>query len=218
MAQCRICYDEGHFTDPLISLCECKGSVEFMHKTCFMKWMKFTENEEVQKSCEMCKSPYTIQLFAPVQVPKPRWMWRILGHRMTLITWTYLLHMLIYTGAVSHPNPSDAFLLCRKAGFLFSAEIAIITAIYTMFYAPILYATPFKSLYVFHWLNPFPVNRQLRKQRPALELVLTLFGFLTSFYYMYAGGLVYLMMLPELYKTHVVIVRTMRVHEFLDNE
>lgn len=218
MAQCRICYDEGHLTDPLISLCECKGSVEFMHKTCFMKWMKFTENEEVQKSCEMCKSPYTIQLFAPIQAPQPRWMWRILGHRMMLITWTYLLHVLIYTGAVSHPNPSDIFLLCRDARILFSAEITIITAIFSIFYAPILYSAPFKSVYVFHWLNPFPSHRRLRKQRPALQLMLVLFGFLTSFYYMYGGGLIYLMMLPELYSTHVAIIRTMRVHEFLDNE
>ena len=218
MAQCRICYDEGHLTDPLISLCECKGTVEFMHKTCFLKWMKFTTNEDVQKSCEMCKTPYAIQIFAPIQVPHPRWMWRILGRRMNLITWTYLLHMLIYTGAVSHPNPSDVFLHCRNPRTLFSAQITIISAIYTMFYAPILYSAPFKSLYFFHWLNPFPVSLQLRKQRPALQLVLAIFGFMTSFYYIYGGGLIYLMMLPELYTTHVAIVRTMRVHDFLDNE
>jgi len=218
MAQCRICYDEGILTDPLISICECKGTVEFMHKTCFLKWMKYTTNEDTQKSCEMCKTPYTIQMFAPVQGPRPRWMWRILGNRMTLVTWTYLLHVLIFTGAVSHPNPSDVFLLCRDARTLFSAEIAIISAIYVIFYAPILYSAPFKSLYFFHWLNPYPASRQLRIQRPALQLVLTMFGFLSSFYYMYAGGLVYLLMLPELYKTHVTIVRVMRVHDFLDNE
>lgn len=218
MAQCRICYDEGHLTDPLISICECKGTVEFMHKTCFLKWMKFTTNEDVQKSCEMCKTPYAIQIFAPIQKPYPRWMWRILGRRMNLVTWTYLLHMLIYTGAVSHPNPSDVFLLCRNPRTLFSAEIIVITAIYTMFYAPLLYSAPFKSLYFFHWLNPFPANLQLRKQRPALQLVLAIFGFMTSFYYMYGGGLIYLMMLPEMYNTHVLIVRTLRVYDFLDNE
>ena len=87
-----------------------------------------------------------------------------------------------------------------------------------MFYAPILYSAPFKSLYFFHWLNPFPANLQLRKQRPALQLVLAIFGFMTSFYYMYGGGLIYLMMLPEMYNTHVLIVRTLRVYDFLDNE
>ena len=75
-----------------------------------------------------------------------------------------------------------------------------------------------KALYFFHWLNPWPYRQRLREKRPALVLWLALLSFLTSFYYIYAGGILYLVMLPELYNTHKVIVKTMRPAQFLEDE
>jgi hypothetical protein len=63
---CRICYSiKSTNEDPLISLCNCIGSVRFMHYTCLQKWLrtriKIKEGEKVitikcRLYCEICKS------------------------------------------------------------------------------------------------------------------------------------------------------------------
>ena len=47
--QCRICY-EGPNEQKLIQPCDCKGSVSFIHVSCFLKWMESRE----EKKCEIC--------------------------------------------------------------------------------------------------------------------------------------------------------------------
>lgn len=47
--QCRICY-EGPNEQKLIQPCDCKGSVSFIHVSCFLKWMETRED----KKCEIC--------------------------------------------------------------------------------------------------------------------------------------------------------------------
>jgi hypothetical protein len=218
MAQCRICYEGSTFINPLISVCECKGSVEFSHTRCLIKWIKTTENESFRSICEMCMSPYTFVHKSYISSPKPAILWGFFGNKFMLISWTFLIHSLLYIAAMTHPNPSFPLQLCRNSNFVFSTEIVFLTTIYACFYAPLVYNMEAKALYFFHWLNPWPYRQRLREKRPALVLCLTLFSFLTSFYYMYAGGIMYLILLPELYNTHKVIVRTMRPAQFLEDE
>jgi E3 ubiquitin-protein ligase DOA10 len=47
--QCRICY-EGENDQNLIQPCCCKGSVSYVHVSCFLKWMETKE----EKKCEIC--------------------------------------------------------------------------------------------------------------------------------------------------------------------
>ncbi|PFH34599.1 FHA domain-containing protein [Besnoitia besnoiti] len=67
--QCRICLLEGNQEgDPLISPCECKGSIKFVHVQCLRHWIngRLNLNEQQQRSafffkqihCELCKVPY----------------------------------------------------------------------------------------------------------------------------------------------------------------
>jgi hypothetical protein len=163
-------------------------------------------------------SPYTFIHKSHIASPKPDILWGFFGNKFMLISWTYLVHSLLFIGAMTHPNPSFPLQLFRNSNFVFSTEIVFLTAIYAFFYAPLVCNMESKATYMFHWLNPFPFRRHLVKKRPALVLCLTLFAFLTSFYYIYAGGIVYLVMLPELYSTHKAIVKTMRPAHFLEEE
>jgi hypothetical protein len=54
MNTCRICYDEGTLSTPLHSACDCKGSVEFVHKLCIITWVQTSHKYR----CEICKSFY----------------------------------------------------------------------------------------------------------------------------------------------------------------
>ncbi|KAL8455926.1 hypothetical protein Emag_000169 [Eimeria magna] len=66
--QCRICLLEGNQEDdPLISPCDCKGSIRFVHLECLRHWingrLNFHEQQHKpifvrQLLCELCKIPY----------------------------------------------------------------------------------------------------------------------------------------------------------------
>lgn len=66
--QCRICLLEGNQeNDPLISPCDCKGSIRFVHLECLRHWingrLNFHEQQHKpifvrQLLCELCKIPY----------------------------------------------------------------------------------------------------------------------------------------------------------------
>jgi len=177
-----------------------------------------TENEEFHKMCEMCMTPYKFKKASAILTPGPRWLWRFCRNTTMVNCWVFLIHSLVYIAAMTHPQPSRAFQLCRNANFIFSVEMFFITAIYIGLYAPIVYAMKPKALYFFHWLNPCPYRLELRNKRPLLMLITTALSFMASFSFIYAGGIVYLVMLPELYNIHVEIVKTMRSPEFLEDE
>ena len=68
--KCRICFSEGNFEDknPLISPCNCTGSVKYIHLNCLRKWLTSKINTKSSPSgniyfysfknleCEICKA------------------------------------------------------------------------------------------------------------------------------------------------------------------
>ena len=61
--QCRICLDDED-SENLISPCDCKGSIEYVHRGCLIKYFKYrfkaAGNEEKRRmkkriECEICK-------------------------------------------------------------------------------------------------------------------------------------------------------------------
>jgi hypothetical protein len=66
-AQCRICYyKESDEENPLVSLCNCIGSVRYIHYSCLETWitsrLTFKEKNNVfivkcKFYCELCKTP-----------------------------------------------------------------------------------------------------------------------------------------------------------------
>lgn len=61
-ARCRICYLT---VKPLITICECSGSIEYVHEDCVIDWithkMEISEVLEIPK-CEICRTEYSAQL------------------------------------------------------------------------------------------------------------------------------------------------------------
>ncbi|VDL98037.1 unnamed protein product [Schistocephalus solidus] len=58
--RCRICYEEGTDSEPLISPCHCRGTVGLLHKTCLEKWLQLSQTLK----CEICGYAYILR-------PKP---------------------------------------------------------------------------------------------------------------------------------------------------
>ena len=51
---CKICYN-GNEEEPLLSPCNCSGSIKYVHQSCLMKWLKARK-----PICELCNYNYII--------------------------------------------------------------------------------------------------------------------------------------------------------------
>ena len=93
--QCRICRT-GNEVDMLISPCDCKGSIQFVHPQCLVKWITYTgrtsQSPSQNKRCELCGMAYQLVWSAR---PWRRWRLPQLNHserlRLHVFTFSYLL-------------------------------------------------------------------------------------------------------------------------------
>ena len=51
---CKICYN-GSEEEPLLSPCNCSGSIKYVHQSCLMKWLRARK-----PVCELCNYTYII--------------------------------------------------------------------------------------------------------------------------------------------------------------
>uniref|UniRef100_A0A4W5MT16 RING-type E3 ubiquitin transferase n=1 Tax=Hucho hucho TaxID=62062 RepID=A0A4W5MT16_9TELE len=54
---CRICHCEGDDDSPLITPCNCTGSLRFVHQTCLQQWIKSSDT----RCCELCKYQFIME-------------------------------------------------------------------------------------------------------------------------------------------------------------
>ncbi|KRX09048.1 SMAD/FHA domain [Pseudocohnilembus persalinus] len=88
---CRICLSEGsNLINPLISPCDCNGSMKYLHLKCIQKWVerqfkiKTYNNNHItvyfwkKLKCELCKTPFKTELqfndiiYSIINIPKPK--------------------------------------------------------------------------------------------------------------------------------------------------
>mmetsp|Transcript_28731 Transcript_28731/g.78470 ORF Transcript_28731/g.78470 Transcript_28731/m.78470 type:complete len:319 (-) Transcript_28731:515-1471(-) len=56
--QCYICYESGCKGNPLLNLCQCAGTVKFVHLQCLQRWMQPEGSSAVNTHCPICKAKY----------------------------------------------------------------------------------------------------------------------------------------------------------------
>jgi len=56
--QCYICYENGEQGNPLLNLCQCAGSVKYVHLNCLQRWMQPDGCSAVNTHCPICKARY----------------------------------------------------------------------------------------------------------------------------------------------------------------
>ena len=64
--ECRICLDSSDENDnKLLSICECNGSMKYIHKECALKWIK---ERNGNTTCELCKTKYDREKLELIEV------------------------------------------------------------------------------------------------------------------------------------------------------
>lgn len=67
---CRICYDET-IDEPVISPCNCKGTVGLVHKSCLERWLAESNTDR----CDLCHKQFTTERKTKYTVGKSLCVW-----------------------------------------------------------------------------------------------------------------------------------------------
>ena len=65
--QCRICFENETFDNPLLHPCLCNGTSKFVHKYCLQKWRKMNYNKPAFFKCMECNFKYIIKYSTPTE-------------------------------------------------------------------------------------------------------------------------------------------------------
>lgn len=60
MHSCRFCLEEESDKDKLIAPCDCKGSLQYVHRECQDKW--FERSFEAKRRCQVCGHIYDLSI------------------------------------------------------------------------------------------------------------------------------------------------------------
>ena len=60
--QCRICFEGDSSENPLISPCECNGSVRYIHEKCLKEWILSQTPNPSTFNCDLCKYPVKMEI------------------------------------------------------------------------------------------------------------------------------------------------------------
>jgi hypothetical protein len=58
---CRICYENEKDGGPILSPCQCQGSVKYIHEKCLKSWIESLKISPEESSCEICKYKFKIR-------------------------------------------------------------------------------------------------------------------------------------------------------------
>lgn len=90
--RCRICYEEAK---PLITLCECSGTIAFVHEECILDWitkkMEVSDTVEIPR-CEICRATYSARL----KIGRKKVCLRALAKKLRELRAAELLASLLY--------------------------------------------------------------------------------------------------------------------------
>ncbi len=111
---CRICYDsEG----ALLEACLCAGTQGLIHRKCLKTWV--TKYSNTPSHCEICKTPWQIELESPLEKFLKRWNWIF-----AMVVWYVTIFFGIFNFAYIAARPNEI-----KAAIIYiSFQMILLTA------------------------------------------------------------------------------------------
>ena len=203
---CRICYDETNMKNPLLTPCNCKGSIAFIHKKCLLKWIKTS----LAQQCELCKTQYAFEEFLLEKLYKPSWFILYIcryPHIFYLyIISVYIGYLLYDTSYKGIPgNKKNEFNMLIIIGFnILPYMLTLLATIQMILLTPAIYALKQKYRYLQYALSCSKIANM--RISPLTYFIMILFSIYASFYFTVAGPLFLLYLTSQLYGVHTVII------------
>jgi hypothetical protein len=215
---CRFCLSsEAEIDNPMLTPCNCSGSVAHVHLKCIHRWRALSAYPERANTCQICLAQFQLPsrwLQEPIPDLSGSSLWYFLILRPYWITlFTYNLHLAFVTLlSLSQHYKLDYDLIhtlfVSDDGLMYFLSLLCITGIYTRFYWKHLVSqVRNKYIYGCYW-----VCSNGRPMQYFLQLGIS--GFCVQFivypeYPIMPFGVLYLYVLSQFYDTHVAILRKM---------
>ena len=145
MHACRICYEPGE----LISVCECSGTMKYVHEECIVKWIRLSQRE----TCEICHGSFNIHV---EPAPKPAPVAHILFGMSVSIIHAILLNQQLTL------FPNDAWSVIMLSVVINTIQLILWDIMKN-------YGIRFQSMAISIWIMTF-LLLSFVLQRPSLEL------------------------------------------------
>jgi hypothetical protein len=206
---CRFCFAEETNTDPLWSPCNCRGSVQYIHKHCLMEWMTVAP-EQHRYRCQLCLTHYTFpRLWSSEQYPldylpgERLFVYRptlliILVNSIYLMYSLYVINTPLYTIStdIEYPprmNPSR----------LYFNMILGVTGIYGIYFARRFISVRNKTIYIAYMCIPLTVHK------PVVLVATAILILMISKFFMIPLGIVYVMIMSRILREHEYVIHRM---------
>ena len=228
---CRFCFEGPETNNPLVSPCDCKGSMKYVHVQCIKKWRINTTNPEWHYKCQLCLSDFEVFLrWQKEDLPRDVLCLQILTKRPIVLSFMLVyLHMTILS-FVPILNPKQklqphAQPLTLKVHEIISSSLSLQELYYTnisyILYLSMLsvitciYAATYynsfwkyiknKKLYAYLWFSCIS-SESGRFNSPLLTIFKTLLVAAFTFPFISPTIFMYIYMLSCIYETHMSII------------
>ncbi|KAK1434705.1 hypothetical protein QVD17_00454 [Tagetes erecta] len=106
MAFCRICFEGDQDEDPLISPCLCKGTQQFVHRSCLNHWRSVREGFAFSH-CTTCKAQYHIQVVELSRISWPKIKFRLFVARDVFLVFLAIQMVIALMGGFTYLMDKD---------------------------------------------------------------------------------------------------------------
>lgn len=202
MASCRICYGTDKLTNPLLTPCDCRGSIKFIHQQCLTQWIHVSLSQQ----CELCKTDYLFEEMdlEPLYHPPPHYLWAATrnSHLFLLGSLSYLLATIYLRLILSAALYSPFSFMDLSASIGNPAPVLVLFSLglQGIVMVPAFMRLKHKCRYVQY------LGKSNRRVQPYVYLALLLGTAALSLHYTFAGSFATVHLLSQLYPIHESIV------------
>lgn len=227
---CRFCFDEmSTVENPLLSPCDCRGSIQFIHLNCLRRWRQFAESPRLKIYCQLCNAPFRIQRRWPVETLPSNadlqtGLWPFLAkpiYSIIVVFYFHVAHLLynmkrLVESAIPYYDfdTSSFHIMIRVLGLgevqlVVAILLGVVTFCYAIFYGQLLARVRNKWMYAKYLFAIDEMDHIL--MTPFLWITLSCLSFCLAILVPLPCISFYLALLPYYLRIHCVILNDMNV-------
>ena len=217
MDVCRICYIQAEKNNPLVAPCECKGSVQYIHKRCLYTRIRVSS----RNTCELCKTIFKMELIKFEKMYQPHQyilqlstLPHILFIELVCFYFLYLQCTLSSPKEASYEKYQHIYNLIKDVYRQIPTFLGILVACQGVVLIPAFLHVNRKCTYIFYILS----NRTISglTATPLNYYVVIACAILMSFYFPIGGALSTVLFMSKLYEIHCKLVMQINTNLLLE--
>jgi hypothetical protein len=206
---CRICFTQQETQEnPLLSPCDCKGSMQYVHQDCLRMWLQSTTNPQFLTNCHVCLAPYNFPRKWPEEPLLQLNLGASLGYILGLISYfAHAQYMLSLNANLVHVYFDYK---SYESNLIYFAIMNLLCIVYYVSYSSLISNIQSPRIYVNYLFKPvisdYSSNNYIC---PLLYMFLFIGSYVGTCVSIFPCGLLFIVMLSRYYTVHVAVCQAM---------